>query len=199
MHAVSQGALGVEARRDDLEMIQMINMLNDEHTLLRCVAERTFLAKLEGGCSAPVGVFSQVTDKSIRVEGAVFDLEGTVKIEDKFEISFDDIAATLESYSCPILPTLNEEEKKAVLNIDGNKRHLASDADDGLIKKIKLAANEETPVPLKHYSFITDLKISDNKLIKAELCGLHLAQKLKEKGADVLINQCKAIIGNKMN
>ena len=49
MHAVSQGALGIESRRDDIEMIEMINRLNDESTLLQVVAERTFLAKLEGG------------------------------------------------------------------------------------------------------------------------------------------------------
>ena len=222
MHAVSQGALGIQSRRDDLEMIKMINNLNDEATLLRCIAERTFLAALEGGCSAPVGVFSKLTENSIFLEGAVFDLEGTVKIADKFEISFDS-SATLESYNCPILPTLDDAQK-AVLKIDNklltdedkaklseskssdiNKRHhSASDEDEtknineSLLKKIKSAASKE-PFTLKYYSFIADLNISENKLIKAELCGLHLAQKLKEKGADVLINECKAIIGNKMN
>jgi len=222
MHAVSQGALGIESRRDDLEMIKMINQLNDENTLLRCIAERTFLAKLEGGCSAPVGVFSKVTESSIFLEGAVFDLEGTIKIDDKFEISFD-ANATLESYNCPILPTLNDEQK-ALLKINPDiltdedktklsetkpadekkRRHSETEEsesnkiNDGLLKKIKSAASKE-PFVLKYYSFIADLNISEEKLIKAELCGLHLAQKLKEKGADILINQCKAIIGNKMN
>lgn len=222
MHAVSQGALGIQSRRDDLEMIKMINGLNDEDTLLRCIAERTFLAALEGGCSAPVGAFSKVTENSIFLEGAVFDLEGTIKIADKFEISFDS-NATKESYNCPILPTLNDEQK-AVLNINTNiltdkdkaelseiktididkRRHSASDEEEtrnineSLLKKIKSAASKETFV-LKYYSFIADLNISENKLIKAELCGLHLAQKLKEKGADILISECKAIIGNKMN
>ena len=46
----------------------------------------------------------------------------------------------------------------------------------------------------KAYSFIIDLNIQENRLIKAELCGLHLAERLKDKGADVLINEIKAQI-----
>lgn len=72
MHAVSQGALGIECRLNDLTVIQMVNKLNHEETLLRCIAERTFLARLEGGCSAPVGVISRVTDHSIYLEGNYF-------------------------------------------------------------------------------------------------------------------------------
>ena len=44
---------------------------------------------------------------------------------------------------------------------------------------------------LKCFSFIVDVNIDQNKMIKAELCGLHLAQKLKDKGADIIIKECK--------
>ena len=160
-----------------------------------------------------MGVRTTVTETSITLEGAVFDLEGTVKIEDKFEISFDTLE-TLESFNCPVLPTLSGEQK-AMLDKESSlledhketmlKRRLSSTSEDdeanstsnGLAKKFKAFKRPE-PFVLKYYSFIADLNISENKLIKAELCGLHLAQKLKEKGADILINQCKAIIGNKM-
>ena len=46
----------------------------------------------------------------------------------------------------------------------------------------------------KAYSFIIDFNIKEDRMIKAELCGLHLAEKLKDKGADVLINEIKAQI-----
>jgi len=64
-----------------------------------------------------------------------------------------------------------------------------------LTKKIaqKFIKNEESAVENNpHYSFIMDLKIENNKMEKAELCGLHLAEKLKEQGADVIIRECKA-------
>lgn len=89
MHAVSQGALGIECRRNDRTVIEMMNALNHEDTLLRIIAERTFLAKLEGGCSAPVGVLSRVNEQSIFLEGCVLSQDGTQRLHDKFEIKFD--------------------------------------------------------------------------------------------------------------
>lgn len=205
MHAVSQGALGIECRRDDWFVIKMLNELNHEETVLRCIAERTFLAKLEGGCSAPVGVASTVTNDSILLEGVVLDLDGSRRIQDKFEINFD---ASLDNLDCPILNQLNvdlsasnaearvdehgfrgvppDEYNKSLKRVlDGD--HEADDDEDR--KRVKL--NNEK---LRHYSFITDMNISANKMIRAELCGLHLAEKLKERGADVLINEVKAIV-----
>lgn len=89
MHAVSQGALGIECRRNDRLVIEMVNELNHEETLLRIIAERTFLAKLEGGCSAPVGVFSRVNENSIFLEGCVLNQTGTERLQEKFEMKFD--------------------------------------------------------------------------------------------------------------
>lgn len=198
MHAVSQGALGIESRRNDLTVINMLNRLNHEETLLRCIAERTFLAKLEGGCSAPIAVTSQVNEKSIVLEGAVFNLEGTQRIQDKFEMHFENSLNTC----CPLLTILNEQEKSTEASDyeekPNLKRTLSKDEEEtedtsektSPPKRLKVqntVLNEE----VKHYSFITDLNFDENKMIKAELCGLHLAQKLKERGADILINEIK--------
>ncbi|CAD5122581.1 DgyrCDS10993 [Dimorphilus gyrociliatus] len=86
MYSVSQGALAVECRQDDDYTLDLLFPLNDYHTLLRCIAERSFLKKLEGGCSAPVAVHSQVihgtysnnTEKedSVSLTGGVFSLDG---------------------------------------------------------------------------------------------------------------------------
>ena len=46
MYAVSQGALAVECRSDDVETIEMLQVLHDEHTVVTCVAERAFLKRL---------------------------------------------------------------------------------------------------------------------------------------------------------
>lgn len=55
-HAVSQGALGVECRANDLAMIELLRPLVDDKTVYECTAERVFLKGIEGGCSVPIGV-----------------------------------------------------------------------------------------------------------------------------------------------
>ena len=94
MYAASQGALGVECRRDDTRVVRMLNELSDESTVLRCVAERCFLARLEAGCSAPVGVHSTLHADSdaIQLNGVVLNVDGTQRIEDTCRLSFSDDA-----------------------------------------------------------------------------------------------------------
>jgi len=57
--AVGQGALAIEARQSDAETLAMLAFLNHEPTRQATLAERTFLAKAEGGCQIPIGVFGQ--------------------------------------------------------------------------------------------------------------------------------------------
>lgn len=191
LHAVSQGALGVESRRDDIEVINMLNRLNDEETFLRCIAERTFLAKLEGGCSAPIGVNSCVTKNSIILEGAVFDLEGTRRIQDKFEMKFEESPS-----ACPLLTVVSEQSNLNEIEkyeSQSPKRNLEQKDNDQSPKRAKLEQNEIKILEpnVKHFCFLTDLNFNEDKMIKAELCGFHLAQKLKDRGADLLINEIK--------
>jgi hypothetical protein len=216
MYAVSQGALGIECRRNDLLVIQMLNELNHEDTLLGIIAERTFLAKLEGGCSAPVGVTSRVTKTSVCLEGCVLDQEGKQRLFDKFEIKFE---SSLVPCDCPIVSLLRQNELTNLTNENDEskfvKRKLndldeATKKDDenkdndeneneNIHKKMKRidsdhSVTEEILVNAPHFSFIIDLKVDSTKLSKAELCGLHLANKMKEQGADVIIRECKAQI-----
>ena len=57
--AVGQGALAIEARQSDAETLAMLAFLNHEPTRQATLAERTFLAKAEGGCQIPIGVYGQ--------------------------------------------------------------------------------------------------------------------------------------------
>ena len=205
MHAVSQGALGIQSRRDDKLVIDMLNHLNHEETLLRCIAERTFLARLEGGCSAPVGVTSRVTSNSIMLEGIVLDLDGTRRIKDKFEIQFNSYDT-----NCPILSLMNERFRLSGPNKTEEyipkkrkigKRSLSYDSNLESVKKEKnIGTQTDLAVTKfedkKHFCYLIDMNIDENKLMKSELCGLHLAEKLKEQGADVLISEVKAQVLN---
>ncbi|MEQ2223284.1 hypothetical protein ILYODFUR_035170, partial [Ilyodon furcidens] len=67
MYAVGQGALAVEVRARDEDILEMVSVLHDPDTVLRCIAERAFLKQLEGGCSVPVAVHTKVTDSQVRM------------------------------------------------------------------------------------------------------------------------------------
>ncbi|KAF2281124.1 porphobilinogen deaminase [Westerdykella ornata] len=56
LHAVGQGALGIEIRKNDEKIKEMVEAISCERTTRACSAERALLRALEGGCSVPIGV-----------------------------------------------------------------------------------------------------------------------------------------------
>jgi hydroxymethylbilane synthase len=61
--APGQGALAVECRSDDPVLVSQLRAtLEDPRTRTAVDAERTVLADLEAGCSAPVGVLAEIAD-----------------------------------------------------------------------------------------------------------------------------------------
>lgn len=63
LHAVGQGALGIEAREGDERTAELLKPLICEHTSLACLAERSLMRTLEGGCSVPIGVETEWVKK----------------------------------------------------------------------------------------------------------------------------------------
>lgn len=55
-----QGALAIECRADDADLVELLSVLDDAPTRAAVLAERTLLAVLEAGCSAPVGGYAVV-------------------------------------------------------------------------------------------------------------------------------------------
>uniref|UniRef100_A0A663M0N4 hydroxymethylbilane synthase n=1 Tax=Athene cunicularia TaxID=194338 RepID=A0A663M0N4_ATHCN len=66
LYAVGQGALAVEVRAKDQEILNMVSALHDVDTVLCCIAERAFMKRLEGGCSVPVAVNTMLKDGQVR-------------------------------------------------------------------------------------------------------------------------------------
>ncbi|KAH9877910.1 hypothetical protein J1614_003127 [Plenodomus biglobosus] len=56
LHAVGQGALGIEIRKGDESTKALLSKIRCERTTRACSAERALLRTLEGGCSVPIGV-----------------------------------------------------------------------------------------------------------------------------------------------
>ncbi len=60
--APGQGALAVECRTGDPDLVAELAELDDPHTRAAVEAERAVLATLEGGCSAPVGALAEIVE-----------------------------------------------------------------------------------------------------------------------------------------
>jgi hydroxymethylbilane synthase len=71
--AVGQGALGLEVRTGDQDLLAF---LDDAPTRQAVTAERAFLARLEGGCVVPVAALGRVEGDSLHLEAMISDLEG---------------------------------------------------------------------------------------------------------------------------
>jgi hydroxymethylbilane synthase len=74
--AVGQGAVGIECRNDDIELIALLAPLNDQETALRVRAERAMNARLEGGCQVPIGSFAELIGEHIQLRGLVASPDG---------------------------------------------------------------------------------------------------------------------------
>src|SRR6476469_9227812 len=82
LHAVGQGALGIECREGDTEVLNLIKALEHAPTAQRCHAERAFLRELEGGCQVPIGVNTVIEGDSLTLTGLVASLDGQTIIKD---------------------------------------------------------------------------------------------------------------------
>ncbi|KAK2746361.1 porphobilinogen deaminase [Myotisia sp. PD_48] len=85
-HAVGQGALGIEIRSDDEHMAQMLHDIGDKKTTFACLAERSLLRTLEGGCSAPLGVETEWIqgdqgNEFLRLRSIVTSVDGKEAVE----------------------------------------------------------------------------------------------------------------------
>ena len=81
LHAVGQGALGIECREGDTDVLTVLKALEHPPTRDRCLAERAFLRELEGGCQVPIGVNTTI-EGDLTLTGLVASLDGKRLIKD---------------------------------------------------------------------------------------------------------------------
>ena len=74
--AMGQGALGIETRRDDIQIYNFISDLDHEQTHCAVNAERALVGALDGGCQIPIGAYATVDGRLIRLRGLVASLDG---------------------------------------------------------------------------------------------------------------------------
>ena len=78
--AVGQGALAIEARLDDQEVLEILAFLNHKQTRWAVEAERAYLAEAEGGCQIPIGVYGHIQGETLLLEAVILSVDGKRQI-----------------------------------------------------------------------------------------------------------------------
>ncbi|MDL4841693.1 hydroxymethylbilane synthase [Aquibacillus rhizosphaerae] len=80
--AVGQGALAIECRKDDKELIELLEKISDEHTTRTVTAERTFLHLLNGGCQIPIGGYAYLEGDEVVLTALVATPDGKTVLKE---------------------------------------------------------------------------------------------------------------------
>jgi hydroxymethylbilane synthase len=83
LYAPGQGALGLEIREGDERMLDFLSVLTHRETTLACLAERSLLKTLQGGCSAPVGVETSWNGDELLLKSSVISPDGKDMVESR--------------------------------------------------------------------------------------------------------------------
>jgi len=76
--AMGQGAIGIECRTDDVEILEYLKVLHDEETSIRVNAERAMNARLNGGCQVPIAGFAEIQGDRLYMRGLVGSPDGSL-------------------------------------------------------------------------------------------------------------------------
>ncbi len=71
--AAGQGAIGIEARKDDAPTLAALAAINHPETFARVTAEREFLHLLKAGCQTPIGALTTIDNGTLHMRVLVFD------------------------------------------------------------------------------------------------------------------------------
>ena len=82
--AVGQGALAIECREDDTELLALLKKLECKAARQAVTAERAFMNRLEGGCQVPLAGFARLNeDGEIVLTGLVATADGKTLLKEE--------------------------------------------------------------------------------------------------------------------
>lgn len=133
--APAQGALAVECRSDDTDLVDELMLIEHPATRVAVAAERALLSTLEAGCSAPVAALAEVvsgkTGPVVHLRGAVIRPDGTHTLR---------LART-----APAPEATSQDHAAAVAAAEQLGRHLANDLFAAGARTILESNNDQHP------------------------------------------------------
>jgi len=81
--SAGQGIISLQCRKDDKDIVSILDRINDQKTSLRAYAERNVLKVLEGDCETAIGAHAFIDGDEIILEAELFSLDGTRRFYEK--------------------------------------------------------------------------------------------------------------------
>ena len=81
--SAGQGIIALQCRKNDNEIISILDKINHKETSLRAYAERNVLKVLEGDCETAIGVHAIIEGDTIILEAELFSLDGLKRFYEK--------------------------------------------------------------------------------------------------------------------
>ncbi|MGE0821450.1 MAG: hydroxymethylbilane synthase [Candidatus Binatia bacterium] len=81
--AIGQGALGIETRADDADVIALVAPLHDDTTAFAVTAERAFLRRMGGSCRTPLAAKGTIDGGTVSLTALIASPDGKRLIRDK--------------------------------------------------------------------------------------------------------------------
>jgi len=95
--SAGQGAVGVECRSADKELVALLDQLNHHETSLAVKAEREFNAVIGGSCQIPAGCHVQVDGDNFKIAGFISEEDGSVQYHAEAEGTLDELPGSGEA------------------------------------------------------------------------------------------------------
>ncbi|KAM3968727.1 porphobilinogen deaminase-like protein l(3)02640 [Aphomia sociella] len=207
LYAVGQGALAVECREDNHDILEMLAPFNHPETYCRILAERSFLKTLGGGCSAPVGVSTRLkpfeAQYKLTITGAVWSLDGTTKISHTLEQTFDQIKKSTKHKLSPAEENGQKKFKPEITNgsevinpIEELNRRITNR--EGNLNCEDTRTPEQIQALRKEFQLFCGLTVNNSipldVIEKCDNVGRELANKLMSEGAIEVMKVSQDII-----
>ncbi|MDK7282325.1 hydroxymethylbilane synthase [Staphylococcus pettenkoferi] len=114
--AIGQGALGIECRSDDQELLDLLNQVHNQNVADCVTAERTFLKQMDGSCQVPIGGYAtKDEDGTIEFTGLIMSTDGkeryqhTARGKDPVQLGQEVSQVLKDQGAYEIIRKLNEE------------------------------------------------------------------------------------------
>lgn len=75
--AVAQGAIGLEARSNDVKIIKLLSAINCGESQIEVTMERAFLRALDGSCQTPISALAQVYGNQVEFTAMILKPDGS--------------------------------------------------------------------------------------------------------------------------
>ena len=102
-----QGIIAIQCRKNDQEIINVLEKINDEQSRIIANAERKILKILEGDCDTAIGVYAKIDQDFVNIKAELFSVDG----KQRFFVEESEDKKMIQDLSIKIGEKLKSESK----------------------------------------------------------------------------------------